>query len=195
MTFDERKLTPSFGYVFQSKWLDPQESIVSMLWKFALMNALSGHVIVRQLATAGIDPYEGVEARRAEVDMRRLRGALGLRLNLVRSALIPDSLRKITSPHFRFCAKCLCRGYHCVVHQLDTVHQCPIHGAWLQAACPRCGQPAPYRLNARLLDAPFRCAGCRSFYGLGPPKFLKRRQLVQKERAAVTRLKLHYYSS
>lgn len=30
MLFDERKLTPSFGYVFDRKWLDPYESIVSI---------------------------------------------------------------------------------------------------------------------------------------------------------------------
>ena len=42
MMFDERKLTPSFGYVFNPKWLDPEESIVSILWKLARMNYAIG---------------------------------------------------------------------------------------------------------------------------------------------------------
>lgn len=195
MTFDERQLTPAFGYVFNAQWLDPQESIVGMLWKFARMNALAGHVIARQLAKCSIDPYEGVPANRKEVDMRRLRDTLGVQLKLVRSALLPNTLDRISSPYFRFCPKCQRHGYHSVVHQLETVQHCPIHGDWLQVACPGCGQPTRYRLNASLLDAPFRCATCSAFYGASAPQFMQRRPLNLRERSAVTRLKLHYYSS
>lgn len=195
LTFNERNLTPSFGYVFNPKWLDPQESILSILWKFARMNALSGHMIVAQLARTNVDPYEGVPANRTSVNFQRLHNTLGLQLKLVRSSLLPDSLRNICSPYFRFCPKCLRRGYHGVVHQLETVHHCPIHGGWLRVQCPSCDEPAPYRLNARLLNSPFRCADCGAFYGSGAPCFLKRRPLTRQERVAITRLKLHYYSS
>src|SRR5713226_195314 len=106
MLFDERKLTPSFGYIFDPKWLDPHESIVSILWKLARMNALSGHMITTQLANTSIDPYEGVEACRSQVDMRRLDHALGLQLKIVRGSLIPDALQRISSPWLRYCKKC-----------------------------------------------------------------------------------------
>ena len=195
LTFDERRLTPSFGYIFNPKWIDPHESIVSLLWKFARMNAISGHVIAEQLSKISIDPYEGVPASRAAIDMRRLRNSLGIKLKHVRTGIIPDSLRKISSPYFRFCPKCLRRGYHGVVHQLETEHHCPIHGDWLQVECQACGQAAPYRLNARLLGAPFRCANCRAFYGAYAPSFLTRAMLTRKQRTANTRIKLHYYSS
>jgi hypothetical protein len=82
MLFDERTLTPSFGYVFDLKWLDPFESIVSILWKLARMNRLSGQVITMQLAKTSIDPYEGVAARRkvddtiAHITGRQLPGSL-----------------------------------------------------------------------------------------------------------------------
>ena len=55
MLFDERALRPSFGYVFDPKWLDPFESIVSILWKLARMNRLSGQAITTQLAKSDID--------------------------------------------------------------------------------------------------------------------------------------------
>lgn len=196
LTFEESMLSPSFGYVFNPHWLDPQESIVSILWKFARMNVLSGHTIAAQLAKTCIDPYEGILASRTAVDMRRLHQMLGLQRKLIRGALIPDTLRKISSVHFRFCPRCLRRGYHSVVHQLETVHHCPIHGDWLQVQCSGCGQCAPYRLNARLLGAPFRCADCGAFYGLYAPSFLKRKPLLtQQQRVAITRLKLHYFCS
>jgi hypothetical protein len=76
MLFDERKLTPSFGYVFDPKWLDPFESIVSILWKLARMNRLSGQTIVTQLASTSVEPYEGAAAQRSEID-RGLKSHLG----------------------------------------------------------------------------------------------------------------------
>ena len=174
-------------------WLDPHESIVCILWKLARMNALSGHVIVTQLAKTIIDPYEGVSARRAEVNIQRLRAALGLKLKQVRHALIPDSMSNISSPYFRYCRPCLRRGYHSVVHQLETIQHCPIHGTWLEVQCPSCFEPVPYRLDARLLDAPFRCVHCRAFYTTWAPSFLKRKALTGEQRAAMNRLRLHHH--
>ena len=63
MLFDERTLTPSFGYLFDPKWLNPFESIVSILWKLARMDRLSCQAITTQLAKTDIDPYEGVAPR------------------------------------------------------------------------------------------------------------------------------------
>ena len=76
LMFDERSLTPSFGYLFNPKWLDPEESIVSILWKLGRMNSLSGLAIAAQIGKTTIDPYEGVAASLSEVDTRRLRTAL-----------------------------------------------------------------------------------------------------------------------
>jgi len=90
MLFDERKLTPSFGYVFDAKWVAPYESIVSILWKLVRMNRLPGHLIATLVAKTSIDPYEGVAAWRSEVDMRRLHRVLKVPLNSIRSSLLPD---------------------------------------------------------------------------------------------------------
>ena len=195
MLFDERKLTPSFGYVFDLKWLDPHESIVSILWKLARMNQLSGHLITEQLARTGVDPYEGVAACRSEVDMRRLHYALRLPLTIVRASLLPDALQRIGSPYFRYCRKCLYRGYHGVVHQLETVKCCPVHGReLLEVACRGCGARTPYRLNAYLLDAPYRCGNCGSLYSSCVPSLLNKRPLNKKARIAITRLRLSLYA-
>ncbi len=195
LTFNERRLTPAFGYVFDRKWLDPQESIVSILWKFARMNGLPGHVVAEQLTKMPIDPYEGIEASRAAVDIQRLHQMLRVPLKLLRVALIPASLHRITSPRFRYCPKCLRRGYHSVVHQLDTVLQCPLHGNWLEAECHRCGHSTPYRLNASLLDAPYRCGNCRQFYAIYGPSFSSRRPLNAHDRGTISRRRLRFYST
>jgi len=195
MLFNERKLTPSFGYVFDPNWLDPHESIVSILWKLMRMNRLSGHMITTQLAKASnIDPYEGVAACRSEVDIRRLHQTLGLPLKIVRGSLIPNTLRNISSPDFRYCRICLRRGYHGVVHQLESVRCCPVHRTLLDVDCDECGARTPYRLNAYLLDAPYRCACCRHFYASTPPVISNKRPLSKKARIAITRSRLNHCS-
>ncbi len=190
MLFDERKLTPSFGYVFDRKWLDPYESIVSILWKLARMNRLSGQVIATQLAKTSVDPYDGVAARRSEVDLYRLHLALGLPLKLVRESVLPDALQTAGELHFRYCRKCLCRGYHSVVHQIGANKCCPVHGDLLEIACRTCGAKAPYRLNVALLDAPYLCGSCGHLYGSSSPASLpNKRPFSKKSRIAVTRLR------
>jgi TniQ len=192
LVFDERRLTPSFGYVFKPQWLDPHESIVSILWKFAMMNGLSGNVVATQVAKTTIDPYDGIEPKRDAVDIRRLRAVLGLRLKQLRASLIPRSLERISSRYFRYCPKCLRRGYHGVLHQLEPLQLCPMHGCWLHTDCRHCHQPSPYRLNARLLDTPFRCSNCRLFYAIGSPSFESRQALSCRALVALTRTRLRY---
>ena len=184
MLFDERTLTPSFGYVFDPKWLDPFESIVSILWKLARMNRLSGQAITTQLAKSDIDPYEGLAARRSEVDLCRLHLTLGLPLKLVRDSVLPDALQAVSGPHFRYCRKCLCRGYHSVVHQIGANKCCPVHGDMLEIACLTCGAKAPYR-----------CGNCGHLYGASPPVSPRnKRPFNKKARIAITRLRWSYFA-
>ena len=194
MLFNERKLTPAFGYVFNPAWLDPYESIVSILWKLVRMNRLSGYMVTAQLAKASnIDPYEGVAARRSEVAIGRLHQALGLPRRTVRDSLLPDALRNASSPYFRYCRKCLCRGYHGVVHQIESLKCCPVHGTVLEVACGECGAHTPYQLNAHLLDAPYRCSSCRHLYASCLPGMSNKPPLSKQERIAITRSRLSFY--
>jgi hypothetical protein len=73
----EGKLTPALGYVFNRKWLDPCESLVSILRKFERANGAPGHIVAR-LLRSDIDPYEGVVPELGEVDINRLRENLTL---------------------------------------------------------------------------------------------------------------------
>jgi hypothetical protein len=55
LTFDEAKLAPSWGYVFVARWLEPCESVVSMLLKLVWINRLAGHSAIR--SQSGIPTY------------------------------------------------------------------------------------------------------------------------------------------
>lgn len=157
MLFDERKLRPSFGYVFDKQLLAPYESIVAILWKLGRQNGMSGHLIAAQIAKEKVDPYAGIAACETQVNVIELKKMLGLPLKTVRESLLPLEAQHLSSPYLRYCGKCLRLGYHSVVHQLKRVGRCPIHATVMEEACGHCDAQIPYRLNAGLLDAAYRC--------------------------------------
>ena len=184
LTFDERALSPRFGYVFQRRWLQPYESVVSMLWKFARMNGLPGHAVAAQLSPQGVDPYEGCDL--SKVDVPCVARLLGLTRRSVCAGI--GRAPSDCSPHLRVCPKCIALGYHGRVQQLLRHARCPIHGQPLQTTCRRCERPSAYRLDAQLLDAPFKCRHCRAPYASqGTPTTPARWALATPGRAAITR--------
>ncbi|WP_082902766.1 TniQ family protein [Paraburkholderia ginsengiterrae] len=164
LTLDERKLTPALGYVFNRKWLDPCESLISILWKFERANALPGHIVAR-LMGPDVHPYEGIVPELGAVNLERLRENLPVPVRMLRVALLQPSQRRRYSNVFRHCRHCVAHGYHSVLHQLESISACPAHHRALETACRRCGYEAPYRVSVRLLEAPYRCASCRASYG------------------------------
>ena len=187
LIFDERVLSPRFGYVFQRRWLQPYESVVGMLWKFARMNGLPGHSLVPHLCRRPVDPYEGIDP--ADVDVRLLAQLLAIAQKSVRAGIGRASAD--ASPHLRYCPRCIDVGFHGRPHQQLRHARCPIHGWPLQTRCCRCGRESVYRLDAQMLDAPFRCRHCRRHYTpSGSAPAMRHFALPTKERAAITRAAL-----
>ena len=116
MTFDPTQLSPSLGYVFDAKWLDPFESIVGMLWKFARANGVAGHIVVGQLTDKPIDVYAGVAPTVAEIAVPRVSRLLGVRQRALLDALEPGAGYRWNRPNLTWCRSCLRRGYHAIVH-------------------------------------------------------------------------------
>lgn len=184
LALDEHMVSPRLGYVFQRNWLQPYESVVGILWKFAHMNRLPGHLVVPQLCGHPVDPYEGFAP--AHIDVTRVARLLGIARRIVRESICNTS--NDASPFLRFCPCCVSAAYHSRLFQLERHARCPVHGEALRDVCRHCGRQSAYRLDAELLDAPFRCKHCRSCYssrGYAPAAF--DRPLAAKARAAVTR--------
>ena len=85
LMFDQDALSPRFGYVFHRRWVQPYESVVGILWKFARMNLLSGATLVTHLRAEPLDPYEGVGP--AEVDLKAVARMLGVTQRSVRAGM------------------------------------------------------------------------------------------------------------
>jgi hypothetical protein len=86
-----------------------------------------------------------------------------------------DSMGLDTSPHLfyvqveRHCRLCMARGYHSVLHQIESVTPCPAHRCALKSICRRCGRQAPHHVCLQLLEAPYRCPYCRERFGVTCP--------------------------
>ena len=187
LTFEENKLSPSLGYLFKRQWVDPFESVVSILWKFARLNRLPGHRVVTHVAKGQIDPYEGYAATAAELDIRLTAASLGLTQKTIRLSMQRPELRRDWCSQLRFCPHCMSRGYHSVVHQFGCIPYCPVHGCCLQTRCRSCGSTSEYLIKASVLDATFKCPNCRRSYGNSPPSFVHRIPMLPRDRAAIVR--------
>lgn len=187
LTLEERSLTPALGYVFNKKWLEPYESIVSILWKFKTANALPGYALARLLGPR-VDPYEGVAPQLEAIELERLRSTLDLPVKALRAALLPALQHRPCSESFRHCRRCIACGYHSALYQIERVIVCPAHSLPLEGACRRCGYEAPYLLNVRLLETPYRCAECGARYGSKKWSPDRLQPLSGEHRRAITRV-------
>jgi len=161
LTFDEQAIRPQLGYWFDCRWIDPWESLVTILWKFARANAIPGQVLAHRLCGDQTDPYEGVVPLRETVDWRWLQREYRIRRNVIRESLVSESRRYALHPDLHWCRRCLRRGYLATIFQLAGVSGCPIHRNPLDGKCPYCDFRIPLRLNALLLGSPFACPACR----------------------------------
>jgi len=78
---------------------------------------------------------------------------------------------RLFSSELRLCRACIRTGYHSIVHQLDGLVRCPIHGTALTDTCPACHHSLGSYTVGR--HRGFRCRHCdASFLGddeLPPP--------------------------
>jgi hypothetical protein len=155
LTFDERSLSPRFGYVFDAAWLEPCESILGMLWKFVRANRPDTATLVEQIGARPSDGYAGVRPCGADVDARAVARLLGIRGAVVRDSMPGNA----AFADLAWCPSCMSAGYHSFIHQRAGQQRCPIHGGVLRRHCSRCGRASAYRLDAQLLDGWTRPSG------------------------------------
>lgn len=182
LMLDQNALSPRYGYVFHRCWLQPYESVVSMLWKFIRMNRVPGAALVEQLSRDPVDPYEGISMRNLDASAVARFLRIPRRSVLAGIVIASDGCRLL-----RFCSRCMSLGYHGMVHQRERQARCPIHELPLLTSCAHCGRASSYLLNAALLDAPFRCLYCRRHYGSNGASPLPCVPLTRERRIAVTR--------
>ncbi|BCF95109.1 hypothetical protein [Paraburkholderia largidicola] len=166
LAFDEWELSLSRGSAFNQKWLMPGESLISILWKFACANVLPGDALMHLISPL-VDPSMGVAPVRDNIELARLCRVLRLPEGVLRMSLLDAALAVPTHPAFRYCRLCAAHGYHSVLYQLEEEERCPVHHQSLDTRCLHCSCETPHILSASVIEAPFRCLGCRSHVSYG----------------------------
>lgn len=159
-------------YTWNTDWINPFESAFCLLNKFALLNALGIESMAKlfvarkprgQIASAyanGI-PLMKLEQLNADNFCRLLQVSKSDMNNAFPfpnfdSQLIPFS------DQLRYCRRCIKRGFHSVLHQMEMFDECPIHHTRLSVGCPHCGRMIPYKLTANTISKPFQCEHCEA---------------------------------
>jgi hypothetical protein len=182
-------LRPHYGYVFDQSWIDPYESVLGILWKYAKMNSIAAPQLIQQICfdDSPIDPYLSTGLGDDEFDWIGFAQAVGLPKKTVHAGIAKSKFGRTKSLMLRWCTKCMRRGYHSVLHQYEEVQWCPIHGVQMLSICSACGQASAYRLSAMVLNSAFKCSNCGRPFAEGSTSFLKRPSLDQAARTALTR--------
>lgn len=92
----------------------------------------------------------------------------------------------LCAPALRVCPICIATGYHSVVHQLEGLLRCPIHGNPLVTGCSRCGDPlGPYTV---LRQDGFHCDHCGASLLRGGNLAIPAKQVIADEGRAIAPL-------
>ena len=182
MTFEQAAAAPNIAYVFDRKLALPYESLVTLLHKFALFNAIPGQVLVARYA-GRVDPFEGVLF--TSTHARAISRDLHLRRDMAWQAR--RGLGTSNWLTLRFCSCCLAQRFHSTVHQRTTVPTCPLHRLPVQERCPHCGQRIELRLCVHLIEHPHSCSHCGGNLCAPARRGAPMRRLAQKFCAPLAR--------
>jgi hypothetical protein len=195
LALDEQAIRPPLGYWFDRRWIDPYESLVTILWKFARANSIPGHLLARKVCGSGVDPYYGILPLRELVQWRWLHREHRIPRKALQESMVGTSRQSALSPDLRFCRRCLCRGYQATIFQLVSVTRCPIHDERLLDACQYCDFRIPFRLNALVLDSPYICPACHWRLAGQIPTVSQLRPMQMPARICITRKRLTQHLS
>jgi hypothetical protein len=156
---DNVTITPG-SYCWRSDWVRPYESLLSLLDKFAYLNAASRQQITTLVGKTNnaLDP-NGPKLRPdlnsfALIDEIGLRNLLMVDLSLIEGStavgyIRPAEVALFTSTSLRYCPQCVAIGFHSSLHQLLLISHCPVHRTLLINECVNCGTaPQLYRLSS-----------------------------------------------
>lgn len=151
----------------------PQDSIYTVLSRFALVNGFTNTMIEELFIGGGWRDYArtnlgGLETQ-AFVDSRAALKWLADSRETLESMflrLLPLDRGSPISPFLRYCRICMGTQRHFVFFQREHHVQCPFHGVPLVDRCRACGMQAAYTWRARLFTHPFCCPGCAAPLGV-----------------------------
>lgn len=152
----------AYKFVWTCRWIGPYESAFNVLQKFAWANPEAGDLLSKLRIDENLH-CSGATARKCLPAFLSSHLAGGLLETYAKRWA-----QRLESEHFRFCPKCLARGFHSILHQLEALQCCPIHGDPLRSNCSHCNAVTPVMAKSSgAFKSPFSCLECtRPFAGV-----------------------------
>lgn len=169
------------GYIWDSKWIWPYESLYGMISKFAYINVLYGDSMFNLINVNGCKKgmttyYYNKYMTISKYKIDFIKATELLQFDIVRELLewvkellyplnlksFPYSFEFAKEQWFRrtftYCPECMRYGYHSIYHQLAFTDHCFIHkDVHLQESCPSCGEKISYAIQSKRGIIPFSC--------------------------------------
>ncbi|WCM90616.1 hypothetical protein [Acidovorax sp. NCPPB 3576] len=159
------------GLVDYRRWARTYEGPYSRACKLGVLNVLGADNLCRMLFGRGL-----LTSHAKPLHGRSLLGGAWLRetgkQHQLACSVATSSLDKMCGPwaqwiasdaKVRYCPECMRVGFQSVVHQIDGLNTCPLHGSALLDTCQDCGHPMPpYAVTRATLDTPLCCSRCGS---------------------------------
>lgn len=163
-------------WAWLSRWVQPFEGPLSLLWKFAWTNSLNASETCKSLFGKALLPDLGQARHGRSLLMTHwmsggsnvgVPGVAGVIEAQGMQQFAPNWVWRLASDaRIRLCPVCADVGYQTIFAQLDGLARCPIHDMPLQDTCMHCSQSTPrYALTIDTMKAPWHCPHCGKFYG------------------------------
>lgn len=95
-------------------------------------------------------------------------------------------INAVCVPQLRSCPVCMGLGQHSVVHQLDNVVCCFIHGCPLISGCPACGKKVNYSASQEY--GAYTCGDCHGFPEDSMPQWCQSTEFHDRQGLAFVRM-------
>lgn len=178
------------GYIWDSRWIWPYETLYGMLSKFAYINVLHGNSMFDLININGCKKSmkcyyynKYMVISKYKIDFIKIGDLLEFDvarelLEWVKELLYPLKVKSFPYSFdyakeqwfrrtFTYCPECMKYGYYSIYHQLVFTQHCFIHeDVHLQETCPSCGEKISYEIQSKRGIIPFSChCGHRLFEG------------------------------
>jgi len=142
----------------------PYESVMSAVWRFARLNAMSPGFLAQTCTTRR---SSAASCNTMSISLRGdFLSRMGWQLPCVTESRLLELGRCLPCyflhTTFRFCPLCLEATYHSIWYQSPLLNTCPVHNCLLTQCCQSCGGRAGlYGLTEQLEAEPFHCLWCK----------------------------------
>jgi hypothetical protein len=157
---------------WKDQWINPFESIISVIEKIRIANHVDKSDIIRFLGNEKVRVQTTLTNSEKFLDLYSMEGfdvylfkkytSFDIQKQRIfikevcKSNFYMSRLQENFSKYFRYCEICITNNFHSIFHQIRFLFECPFHGIELRDSCFKCNKSIYYKY--KFIDDHFRCS-------------------------------------